>query len=97
MHSKPYPFEFMIVKVMDYDCMHSGKHIKEIDKIPAVLCIPLRIDTIRIFWRFIILHFDEKQYTYTSEKYMHKKVEVICELNLIILISFNVTSTVFAR
>ena len=73
MHSKPYPFEFMTVKVMDYDCMHSGKHIKEIDKIPAVLCIPLVIETIRAFWSFIVLQFDEKQYTYTSKKNMHQR------------------------
>ena len=70
MHSKPYPFESMRVKVMDYDCMHSGYHIKEIDKIPAVLCIPLVIGTIRAFLSFIVLQFDEKQYT--SEKYMHQ-------------------------
>ena len=73
MHSKPYPFEFMTVKVMDYDCMHSGKHIKEIDKILAVLCILLVIDTIRAFWSFIALQFDEKQYTYTFEEYMHQR------------------------
>ena len=73
MHSKPYPFEFMTEKVMDYDCMHSGKHIKEIDKIPAVLCIPLVIDTIRAFRSFIVLQVDEKQYTYTSEKNMHQR------------------------
>ena len=47
--------------------------LKEIDKIPAVLCIPLVIDTIRPFWSFIVLQFDEKQYTYTSEKYMHQR------------------------
>ena len=72
MHSKPYPFEFMTVKVMEYDCMHSSKHIKEIDKIPAVLCIPLVKDMIRAFWSFIVL-FDEKQYEYTSEKYMDQR------------------------
>ena len=63
----------MTVKVLDYDCMHSGSQIKEIDKIPAVLCIPFVIDTIRAFWRFIVFQFDEKQYTYTSEKYMHQR------------------------
>ena len=68
MHSKPYPVQLMTVKVLDYDCMHSGSHIKEIDKIPAVLCIPLVIDTIRAFWSFIVLQFDEKEYTYISEK-----------------------------
>ena len=69
MHSNPYPFEFMTVKVMNYGFLH----IKEIDKIPAVLCIPLVINTIRAFWSFIVLQFDEKQYTYTSEKYMHQR------------------------
>ena len=63
----------MSVKVMDHDCMHLGKHIKEIDKIPAVLRIPLVIDTIKAFWSFIVLQFDEKQYTYTSEKYMYQR------------------------
>ena len=72
MDSKPYPFE-ITVKVMDYDCIYSGKHIKETDKNPAVLCIPLVIDTIRAFWSFIVLQFDEKQYTHTSEKYMQQR------------------------
>ena len=40
--------------------MHSRQHIKEIDTIPAVLFIPLSIDTIRAFWCFIVLQFDEK-------------------------------------
>ena len=73
MHSKHYPFVFMTLKGMDYGCMHSGLHIKEIDKILAMLNIPLVKDTIRAFWSFIVLQFDEKQYTYTSEKYMHQR------------------------
>ena len=75
MHSRPYPFEFMTVKVMDYDCMHSGIHVKETDKIPEVLCIhvPLVIDTIRAFRSIIVFQFDEKQYTYTYDKYMHQR------------------------
>ena len=68
MHSKPYPVELMTVKVLDYDCMHSCSHIKETDIIPVVLCILLVINTIRAFWSFIILQFDEKQYTYIYEK-----------------------------
>ena len=40
--------------------MHSGQHINEIDKIPAVLFVPLAIDTFRDFWCFIDLQFDEK-------------------------------------
>ena len=85
----------MTVKVMNYDYMHSGLHIKEIDKIPAVLCIPLVIETIRAFWSFIVLQFDEKHIHIWE---IHApKVGLICELNIIFLISFNVTSTVFAR
>ena len=40
--------------------MHSGQHIKEIDTIPAVFIIPLVLDTIRVFWCFIVFQFDEK-------------------------------------
>ena len=47
-------------KVLDNDCMHSDQHIKGIDTIPAMSCIPLAIDTIRAFWCFIVLQFDEK-------------------------------------
>ena len=60
MHLKPYPVEFVKVKVLDYHRMHSGQDIKEIDKTPAVLFIPLAIYTIRVFCCFIVLQFDEK-------------------------------------
>ena len=40
--------------------LHAGQHIKEIDKTLAVLIIPSAIDTIRAFWCFIVLQFDEK-------------------------------------
>ena len=52
MHLKPYPVELVTEKVLNYDCMHSGQHIKEIDKILAMLFIPLAIDTIRAFLVF---------------------------------------------
>ena len=59
MHFKSYPVELGTVKVLNYDCMHSGQHIKEIDKTLAVLFIPA-IDMITAFWCFIVLQFDEK-------------------------------------
>ena len=37
MHLKPYPFEFVTVTVLDYDCMHSDQHIKEIDTTGGVI------------------------------------------------------------
>ena len=47
--------------------------LKKLTKFQQVLCIPLVIDTFRAFCSFIVLQFDEKQYTYTSEKYMHQR------------------------
>ena len=49
MHLKPYPVELVTAKVLNYDCMHSGQ---DIDKILAILFIPLAIDTIRTFLVF---------------------------------------------
>ena len=51
MHTKHYPAEFVIEKVWDYDCMHSGLHIKEVVTVtnPAVVFIPLVKDTIMAF------------------------------------------------
>ena len=60
MHLKPYPVEFVTVKGLDYDCMHSAQHIKEIDKTLAVFFIPLAIDTIKAFWCLIVPQFDSK-------------------------------------
>ena len=60
MHLNPYPVEFVTVKNLDYDCMHSGPYIIKIDQTLVALIIPLARDTIRAFWCFIILQFDEK-------------------------------------